>query len=168
MSRFNRVFAPLLLVLALLAVAPAAMALSEQELEQRVIEISNDLRCPTCQGLSVNDSEASFSLQIKNKVRRMLQEGQSEEQIKAYFVSRYGEWILRAPPKRGIGLVVWGLPFLGMAVVAGLLGWRLYRNQYGKPAAEGEAARPAEPDTGLTPEQLARIERDLKRYEEQD
>ena len=42
----------------------------------RLAEIADNLRCPTCQGLSVNDSEAGFSVQIRNKVREMLMAGQ--------------------------------------------------------------------------------------------
>ena len=78
-------------LLVLLLAGGAALALSEAELEKRVQTITDDLRCPTCQGLSVKDSDASFSIQIREKVRHMVEEGQSDEDIKAYFVSRYGD-----------------------------------------------------------------------------
>ncbi len=153
------------LVLGLALLSPAALlALSERELDAEVQRISDMLRCPTCQGISVKDSEAAFSRQIKDKVRRMVQEGQTEEQIKAFFVSRYGEWILRAPKKEGIGLVLWLAPGAAMLGVGGWIGYRLWRNT--------REAREETADTGdtdiLTPEQRARIDRDLQRFETEE
>ena len=83
--------------------------------EDLVHKIADNLRCPTCQGLSVNDSEAGFSVQIRNKVREMLMVGQSRAEIETYFVARYGEWILRTPPAQGFNLLIWILPVLGLA-----------------------------------------------------
>jgi cytochrome c-type biogenesis protein CcmH len=153
----------------LLAALPAA-ALTPEEVEQRVLAITDDLRCPTCQALSVKDSEASFSAEIRDKVQRMVQEGQSDDQIKAYFVARYGEWILRAPSKTGIGLVVWVLPLLALAGAGGALTWSIVRRgrTRGPAAAAGNPPASAAPASGLTPEQRERIQSDLKRYEEED
>ncbi len=81
-----------------------------------VRHIANQLRCPTCQAVSVRDSEAAFSVQIRQKVQRMVLEGQSEAQIKDFFVSRYGSWILRAPTTQGIGLLAWVAPLLVLAL----------------------------------------------------
>jgi cytochrome c-type biogenesis protein CcmH len=139
---------------------PAARALTPEQLDARVQAITDMLRCPTCQGISVRDSEASFSRQIREKVRRMVEEGQSDEDIKAYFVSRYGEWILRAPKKEGLGLVVWLAPGALLVLGGALIGWRVYVGRRapgrGRPAAE------------LTPEQRERIARDLQRFEEEE
>jgi len=54
---------------------------------------------------------------MRNLVREQVQQGKSREEIQAYFVSRYGEYVLLSPPKRGFNLLVWGLPFV--AIVAG-------------------------------------------------
>lgn len=147
------------LVLALVLLAPLGGAWADEALEARVREIAEELRCPTCQAVSVNDSEAAFSVQIRDKVRRMVQEGQSAEQIKAYFVSRYGEWILRAPKKQGLGLVLWVLP--GIALV-GVGAWVL------RHAAKAQRTRAAHeaPPSPVSPEEQARIDRDLRRFEE--
>ena len=148
-----------------MAALPAA-ALSPEEVDQRVLAITDDLRCPTCQALSVKDSEASFSDEIRDKVRRMVEEGQTDDQIKAYFVTRYGEWILRAPPKRGLGLVVWALPVVAVAGAGGAIAWSILRGRRGRAARSGAAAGAAA--SALTPEQRERIQADLKRYEEED
>jgi len=140
---------------------PAADAARERAIDERVLAITDMLRCPTCQGISVRDSEASFSRQIRDKVRRMVEEGQSDEDIKAYFVSRYGEWILRAPKKEGLGLVLWLAPGAALLLAGGLIGFRLYRS-HRHPAAD----LPPDAADALTPEQQARIQRDLRRFEE--
>jgi cytochrome c-type biogenesis protein CcmH len=161
LSRPLRALPLLAFTLALLFAAGAALALSEEEQERRVQQITDDLRCPTCQALSVKDSEASFSNQIREKVRRMVEEGQSDDDIKAYFVARYGEWILRAPKKAGFGLVLWVLPGAAILAVGGLLFWRVRRS-----AAQAQARQTAPPS--LSPQQRERLERDLKRFKEED
>lgn len=143
----------------LVLLALPAWGLSQRQLDKRVQEITGMLRCPTCQGISVRDSEATFSQQIRAKVRRMVLEGQTDAQIKAYFVSRYGEWILRAPPASGMGLVVWLAPGLAIVLVGGLIGYRAYRSH--------QNPRSNVPADELTPEQRERIARDLERFEEE-
>jgi cytochrome c-type biogenesis protein CcmH len=159
----GRLLAAGLLAALLAASALPAWGLSDRELDERVQRITDMLRCPTCQGISVRDSEAAFSQQIRAKVRRMVEEGQTDDDIKAYFVSRYGEWILRAPPAQGLGLVVWLAPGAALVLAGGLLGWRLYRS-HRHPAAE----LGAHPEQALTAEQRERIARDLQRFEEED
>ena len=56
-----------------------------EDFTARFRKISNELRCPTCQGLSVNDSEAGFSKSIKNKILKLMNEGKSDKEILAYF-----------------------------------------------------------------------------------
>lgn len=147
----------------LLLLCPAVVwALTGEALESRLREITNQLRCPTCQAISVKDSGASFSRQIVDKVRRMLQEGQSEEQIKAFFVSRYGEWILRAPKKEGLGLVLWVLPGLAI-LVAGV--WIIFKVQRGVTADRATRGETAEVQLGE--KEKTRIEHDLRRFEEE-
>jgi cytochrome c-type biogenesis protein CcmH len=107
----------------------------------------------------VRDSEAAFSRQIRDKVRSLLEEGKSEEEITAYFVSRYGEWILRAPKKEGVGLLLWVLPVAAIALAAVLLLWRLSRS-----ARAARAALPA-PAQPLSEAERGLIERDLRRFE---
>jgi cytochrome c-type biogenesis protein CcmH len=156
--------AALALAVLLALAAPSAgwaQAPNQRELDERVQRITDMLRCPTCQGISVKDSEASFSRQIRDKVRRMVEEGQSDEDIKAYFVSRYGEWILRAPKKEGLGLVIWLAPGTALLLAGGWIGWRVYRGRR-HPSADLHGA----PE--LTPEQRERIARDLQRFEEED
>jgi len=161
--RLRRLVLAVAALLLLAVLAGPAWGLSDREIDLRVQGITEMLRCPTCQGISVRDSEASFSQQIRAKVRRMVEEGQSDDDIKAYFVSRYGEWILRAPPAQGLGLVVWLAPLGALVLAGGLIGWRLYRSH------QNPTERLHQEDKGsLTPDQRERIARDLQRFEEED
>ena len=130
-------------------------ALESEQFDVRFKKLSNELRCPTCQGLSVKDSEAGFSTSIKGKIRELMMQGKSDEEIKAYFVKRYGEWILRAPPVSGFNLVLWLLP--GAAIVTGL-SLVLYRTKKW-------VEKPTMEMTGLTLEEEQKIMDDLDRFE---
>ena len=89
--------------------------------EQRVQRITSVVRCPTCRGLSAAQSDAPSAESIRDEVRRRVEVGETDAQIKDYLVSRYGEEILIQPEAEGVGLLVWALPVVGgMAAVAGL------------------------------------------------
>ena len=130
-------------------------ASESEQFGARFKKLSNELRCPTCQGLSVKDSEAGFSTSIKGKICELMMQGKSDEEIKAYFVKRYGEWILRAPPVSGFNIVLWVLP--GTAIVTGLF-WVLYRSK-------NWLEKPTKDMTALTPEEEQKIMDDLDRFE---
>lgn len=88
-------------------------AQTESQMRQRADAIAAKLRCPVCQNLSVADSTSFMANQIKDKIGKMLAEGKSEQEIIAYFQSKYGDWILLSPPRNGFDLTVWLLPFAG-------------------------------------------------------
>lgn len=90
-------------------------------LEAKVEEVSSVLRCPVCQGLSLNDSPSELSQQMRQLVREKLAAGESPEQIKAYFVSKYGEWVLLEPKPKGMNLVVYLAPFILLLGGGGLI-----------------------------------------------
>ena len=79
-------------------------------LEVRTKEVAAHLRCPVCQGLSVQDSPARLAQEMRSVVKEQLRAGKSKEEIEAYFVSKYGEGILLEPPARGFNLLVYVLP----------------------------------------------------------
>ena len=90
-------------------------------------DVAGELRCPTCTGLSVLDSDAKFSVQIKDQVKEQMGQGKSKDEILEFFVERYGPWILREPPKKGINLFAWIIPvamlFLGPIAIWAFV-WR--------------------------------------------
>jgi cytochrome c-type biogenesis protein CcmH len=96
------------------SVAPGSVATRERAadslLEARTSEVAAQLRCPVCQGLSIQESPSELSSQMRSLVKEQLRDGKSPEEVKAYFVSKYGEWILLEPRPRGFNLLVYALP----------------------------------------------------------
>jgi cytochrome c-type biogenesis protein CcmH len=98
---------------------PQAPALSDSALEARTSAVASTLRCPVCQGESIQDSPAELAQQMRAVVRDRLRAGETPEQIKAYFVSKYGEWILLEPAMSGLNIALYVLPVL--LVIGGLV-----------------------------------------------
>jgi cytochrome c-type biogenesis protein CcmH len=97
--------------------------------DQRVHHLAAAIRCPTCRGLSAAQSDAPSSESIRDEIRRRVQDGQTDGQIKDYMVSRYGDDILLDPRASGVGLLVWALPVLGAAAAVGGLVFVVRRNR---------------------------------------
>lgn len=80
--------------------------------DERARAIEAQLRCPTCQGLSIADSPATSATQMRALVQEQLAAGESDDAVRAFFVARYGRWILLDPPVAGPDLAVWLAPAL--------------------------------------------------------
>jgi cytochrome c-type biogenesis protein CcmH len=80
-------------------------------LEEQTLRLAAELRCPVCQNLSVADSPSEMATQMRELIHEKLKQGESPDQIRNYFVSRYGEWVLLAPTRQGFNWVAWLLPF---------------------------------------------------------
>ena len=120
-----------ILVIALVAITFSLirpiLAAPAPDLEDRTRAIANELRCVVCQNLSVADSPSEMAQQMRGIIREQLQAGKSPQEIKNYFVSKYGEWVLLAPTTKGFSLLVWVLPFVALFVGLTLGLWLLYR-----------------------------------------
>lgn len=124
-------------LLVLLAALPAAGAVPVSE--DTVREIGADLRCVVCQNLSVADSPSETANQMRAIIRERLAAGESPAQVKAYFVEKYGLWILLSPPKQGFNLLVWVVPFVGLGLGLVLVGVVVRRWSRRASAAAAEA-----------------------------
>ncbi len=151
--------ATLLAPLTILAAAPSAptpqTGSQSAELDERVRDVASELRCVVCQNLSVADSPSDLAKEMRNLIRDLLQQGKSREEIKKYFVSRYGDFVLLEPPKRGFNLLVWGLPFLALVLGAG--GVYLVARRW---TEQGHQATPP-----MDPVYAERVRRELKERE---
>ncbi len=110
----------LLCLLAILALAwaPAARA---DALDDQVRAIGKELRCPVCAGETVADSNAALAVQMRGVIRQKLEAGETTDQIKAYFVARYGPEILLTPQTSGFTLGVWLMPIVALLVGLGVV-----------------------------------------------
>jgi cytochrome c-type biogenesis protein CcmH len=107
--------------------AAARPAPRDSALERLTRQVSAQLRCPVCQGLSLADSPSELALEMKDVVRGQLAAGRTPDQVKGYFVAKYGEWILLEPPRRGVNLVAYLLPAAAIVVGLGVVWLMLQR-----------------------------------------
>lgn len=109
---------PILLIAAPLAAqqgTPPPLAnqqLANAAQEARAVELMENLRCIQCQGQSIHDSDAPIAEAMRHEVRSRIEAGQSEKQITAWLVDRYGDWVSYSPPASGSGLLLWLAPLL--------------------------------------------------------
>ena len=113
------------LMLALAAVSAQAkeaeLAAADPALEKRVMELSEELRCLVCQNQTIADSHAELAIDLKNQVREKLASGMSNQDVIAYMVERYGDFVLYRPPVKGTTWVLWFGPFLLLFIGIGVL-----------------------------------------------
>ena len=103
--------------------APAGMSLEGEALEAETERVSELLRCPVCQGLSVASSQTTMASNMKRQIHELLSQGYGEEQILSYFEASYGEFVRLQPPMRGINWLVWLAPIGALLLGAGFVAW---------------------------------------------
>ena len=94
---------------------------------ERVEQLTEQLRCPVCDGLAVADSPSSTARAIASDVRSRVAAGETDDEIRGAYVAQYGDWILLEPPAGGFGSMVWLLPLILVVVAAGAGGWAVQR-----------------------------------------
>jgi cytochrome c-type biogenesis protein CcmH len=101
---------------------PRTRAPSVNEAEAQAI--GSRLRCPVCQGMPISESPSEMAQAMMVRVREMLADGKSRDEILTYFTQRYGDWVLLDPRKSGINWLLWTLP--PIALIAGAFVARRY------------------------------------------
>ncbi len=159
--------------LSLIALVLASSCVREDDLtaDQRVHQLSQQLMCPVCDGQTLDQSQAQLSEDMKAAIRRKIEDGDSNQQIRDYFVERYGEIVLASPDAGGFNLIAWVMPvviFLGGALLVGnafLNMRRRHRSNSGETDdstfedVESDGAQPA--SDGETDEYLERADREI-------
>lgn len=144
------------LVLALMSAMPALAVnpdemLANPVLEKRARTISEQLRCLVCQNESIDVSTSDFARDLRRLVRQRLKEGETNQQVIDYIVSRYGEFVLLRPRFETKTILLWGTPVF--VLVCGAAAMALY--------ARGRSRRPS--GTGLSADEEARLQAVLER-----
>ena len=84
-------------------------------IEQRAQALNRSIMCPVCPGESIDQSQVALAVQMRGIVDEKLSEGWSEDQIREFFVERYGPSVLLQPPTEGVSLLAWLIPPIGVA-----------------------------------------------------
>ena len=89
-------------------------------MEQRSQALNKTIMCPVCPGESIDQSQVALAVQMRGIVAEKLAAGWDDEQVREFFVERYGPSVLLEPPTRGISLAVWLAPPIGVAAAIGV------------------------------------------------
>lgn len=104
------------------AYAKDAAPLADDPLtEQRLISISEEMRCLVCQNESLAGSRSDLANDLRREIRILIKEGKSDEQIRAFMVERYGDFVLYRPPVKPITWLLWIGPFVILVIGIGVL-----------------------------------------------
>ncbi len=128
-----------------LALSDPAEMLRDPAQEARAEQVGSQLRCLVCQNESIEDSGADLARDLRTIVRQRVAAGDTDAQVVAWMVARYGNFVRLRPALESATLLLWGSPFL--ALLAGLgAAWMARRRPAAGPAplSESERARLAE------------------------
>jgi cytochrome c-type biogenesis protein CcmH len=127
--------------------------------DDQVNAIAKELYCPVCENISLDVCPTQACADWREEIRLKLSQGQTEQQIIQYFVDRYGDQVLGAPPARGLSWLVYILP--PVMILAGVFvlfrAFRAWKQAAPQPAAEALPSQP--PDD----EYVKRLEEELKK-----
>jgi len=108
----------------------AAPLAEDPVMEQRLISISEEMRCLVCQNESLAGSRSDLANDLRREIRTLIQEGKSDDQIRTFMVERYGDFVLYRPPVKPITWLLWIGPFVILVIgITGLLMYLRRRNQ---------------------------------------
>lgn len=119
-------------LISLLLLAGTALAveidevLADPVLEARARALSQELRCVVCQNQSIDDSNAPLAKDMRVLVRERIKLGDSDDQVRAFLVERYGNFVLLRPPLQLDTIALWFSPLLFLAL-GGALVWSYFR-----------------------------------------
>ena len=125
--------------------APAALAIDQDvrftdpEMQARYENLISEVRCLQCQNQSIKDSNVTLAADLRREIARMILEGQSDEQIAEFLVTRYGEFALYRPRTTGKTLALWLAPFM-LVLLGGIALVRVVRHRMSLPIDDEPSA----------------------------
>lgn len=147
------------LLAALWALSTLPASAQGPNIDDEVNRIAKGLYCPVCPNTPLDVCSTQACVQWRALIKEKLQQGQTEQQIRDYFVAQYGQQVLGAPPPQGFNWLAYILPAIAL-VLGGVIAWLTMRQWLVRRAAGG-----ASPPTPEIPKEYAeRIEKDLKEY----
>lgn len=103
---------------------------------ERTHDIGATIACPQCVGQSVVESDVAIAREIRAEIGRLVVAGYSDDDIRARFAERYGDWVILTPSTSGVSGLVWVIPVVGLVVGVGLLAATLSRWRRASRASE--------------------------------
>ena len=100
----------ILLIQAPFAESIEASIFETEEQQSRYTQLIEDIRCPVCQGQSIGGSNSGLAKDLREKVREMILDGQSDLEIYSYMVERYGDFVVYKPPINTKTYLLWFAP----------------------------------------------------------
>lgn len=110
----------------------------DPELQARYEQLISEVRCLQCQNQSIKDSNVSLAADLRREIARMIEEGQTDDEIADFLVVRYGEFALYRPRTTGKTLVLWLAPFL-LVVLGGFALFRVLKHRMSLPIDDDAA-----------------------------
>ena len=86
------------------------------EQEKRYRDLIEDIRCPVCQGQSIGDSNSGLALDLREQVRKMILNNNTNDEIYSFMVQRYGDFVIFKPPIKPVTYMLWFAPFLSLFI----------------------------------------------------
>lgn len=111
----------MLLLALLVVVAGFALprpAYADDPLATKELQVERQLGCPICTDLPLNVCDNQLCQEMRGVIHQKLSQGETPDQVVAYFVSKYGDAVLLEPPRHGFSLAAWYLPFLAIVLGA--------------------------------------------------
>ena len=99
-------------IVTLAAAQPLEEAKANPAMEDRMKGLADELRCLVCQNQTIADSNAPLAQDLRNQIRGQISQGRSDDQIRAYMVERYGDFVLYRPPFKATTALLWLGPFV--------------------------------------------------------
>ncbi len=155
------------IVVAALAIGAHTASNGHHTAQERARSIDTQIRCPSCEALSVAQSNASTAVAIRRVVLARVKRHESAARIERYLTTRYGTWILLRPPTTGITALVWFIP-LGALLLLASVTVIFFRRRARAPLLTSVAAAPELPAKGEPNAVRTKEKRDLAPHAEAD
>lgn len=129
-----------LLICAMLMISTSfanTTAAEDQEIEARLKALSTELRCLVCQNTTLSDSNAPLAEDLRNEIRTLMREGKTDEEVTAYLVARYGDFVRYKPPVQANTALLWFGPFVILLIGVVLL-FKVLKKQAANQVEGGE------------------------------
>jgi cytochrome c-type biogenesis protein CcmH len=141
---WRRLVIAMFAVLSLAAASDPAERLPDPAQEARARDLFQQVRCLVCQNESIDDSQAELAQDLRKVVREQIIAGRSDDQIRAFLVARYGEFVLLKPSFNGANVALWLGPFAVLLAGGLFLLLRVRKKPRTPPLSAEEEARLAE------------------------